>query len=330
VTRLPLTYVLPLRHDEGGDVGELAAYVRGLAASVETIVADGSPPEVFAAHREAFGTEVVHVRPDPKYHFGNGKVDGVMTGLRLATNDGVVVADEDVRWDVGALARASRLLERHDVVRPQNYFDPLPWHARWDTARSLLNRAFAADYPGTLAVRRPTVLAAGGYDGDAMFENLELIRTVVAAGGTVTSPLDLYVRRIPPTTRQFVGQRVRQAYDDFAQPPRLAGELCLLPLAFAAVAGRRWGALAAAAGLSVALAEVGRRRAGGGGVFPPACSLYAPLWAGERAVCVWLAVGSRLRWGGIRYRGRVLPLAATPTRELRRRVAAVQDAQGAA
>jgi hypothetical protein len=326
VTSLPLSYVLPLRHDEGGDVAELASYVRGLAASVETIVADGSPPEVFAAHRETFGPDVVHIRPDPEYHFANGKVDGVMTGLRLAANDRVVVADEDVRWDVDALARATSLLEQHDVVRPQNYFEPLPWHARWDTARSLLNRAFAADYPGTLAIRRPAVLAAGGYDGDAMFENLELIRTVVAAGGTVCSPLDLYVRRIPPTTRQFVGQRVRQAYDDFAQPARLAGELGLLPLTLAAVAGRRWGALGAAAGLSVALAERGRRRAGGAQVFPPSCSLYAPLWVAERTVCVWLALGSRLAWGGIRYRGRVLPLAATPTRELRRRVAAMQGA----
>jgi hypothetical protein len=326
VTSLPLSYVLPLRHDEGGDVAELASYVRGLAASVETIVADGSPPEVFAAHREAFGPDVVHIRPDPEYHFANGKVDGVMTGLRLAANDRVVVADEDVRWEVDALARATRMLEQHDVVRPQNYFEPLPWHARWDTARSLLNRAFAADYPGTLAIRRPAVLAAGGYDGDAMFENLELIRTVVAAGGTVCSPLDLYVRRIPPTAPQFVGQRVRQAYDDFAQPARLAGELCLLPLTLAAVAGRRWGALGAAAGLSVALAERGRRRAGGAQVFPPSCSLYAPLWVAERTVCVWLALGSRLAWGGIRYRGRVLPLAATPTRELRRRVAAMQGA----
>ena len=320
---LRLTYILPLRHDEADDVTELGAYVRGLAETVETIVADGSPPEVFALHREAFGSDVVHVRPDPQYHFGNGKVDGVMTGLHLASNDSVVVADEDVRWSEAALARAADLLERHDVVRPQNYFDPLPWHARWDTARSLLNRAFGADYPGTLAVRRSTVLAAGGYDGNAMFENLELIRTVVVAGGTVTNPLDLYVRRIPPTARQFWGQRVRQAYDDFAQPPRLVGELSLLPLALAAVAGRRWGALAAAAGASVAIAERGRRRAGGTAVYPASCSLYAPFWVAERAVCVWLAVGSKVRWGGIRYRGRVLPLAATSTRELRRRRAAV-------
>ncbi|HWC11721.1 MAG TPA: hypothetical protein VG455_10905, partial [Acidimicrobiales bacterium] len=93
-----------------------------------------------------------------------------------------------------------------------------------------------------------------------------------------------------------------------------------------ATATRRWGTLAAVAGLSVALAEGGRRRAGGVAVFPASCSAYAPLWVAERAVCVWLALASRLAWGGIRYRGRVLPLAATPTRELRRRVAAVRGA----
>jgi hypothetical protein len=95
-----------------------------------------------------------------------------------------------------------------DLVRPQNYFAELPWHARWDTARSLLNRVFSGDlefpigdFPGTLAVRRRALLATGGYDGDALFENLELMRTVRAAGGRVVTPLDLYVAPRPPRSR---------------------------------------------------------------------------------------------------------------------------------
>jgi len=32
-----------------------------------------------------------------------------------------------------------------DLVGPQNFFDPLPWHARWDSARTLLNRASGGD-----------------------------------------------------------------------------------------------------------------------------------------------------------------------------------------
>ena len=119
-----------------------------------------------------------------------GKVNGVVTGVRECSHERVVIADDDVRYDAAALRRVVALLDEADLVRPQNYFDPLPWHARWDTARSLLNRVFTGDpafpvgdFPGTLAVRRSAFLASGAYDGDALFENLELMRTIRAAGG---------------------------------------------------------------------------------------------------------------------------------------------------
>jgi hypothetical protein len=81
--------------------------------------------------------------------------------------------------------------------------------------------------------------------------------------------------------------------------------------------GRR---LAGAALSSMAVAEAGRRRAGGAERFPLSGSLLAPAWIGERAVCSWLALGARLR-GGARYGDGRLPHAATPTRRLRRRYA---------
>jgi hypothetical protein len=204
-------------------------------------------------------------------------------------------------------------------VRPQNHFDPLPWHARWDSARSLVNRALSGDYPGTFGLRRSAFLAMGAYDGDVLFENLELMRTVEAAGGRVLTPLDLFVRRLPPTPAHFWSQRVRQAYDDFALPARMAAFLAVLPaIAIAPARMRGRLALAVAAG-AVALAEAGRRRAGGRSVFPPDLALFAPLWVLERAVCSWLAVGTRLARGGVPYGGVVLRRAATPARRLRRR-----------
>jgi hypothetical protein len=66
----------------------------------------------------------------------------------------------------------------------------------------------------------------------------------------------------------------------------------------------------------IALAEVGRRRAGGARVFPASAALWAPVWAAERAVTVWLALVMRLR-GGVTYRGTRLWRAATPVRRLR-------------
>jgi deazaflavin-dependent oxidoreductase (nitroreductase family) len=318
LTPLPLTYVLPLRRPAVAD-DDLAAYVRSLAGLAEVIVVDGSDAEVFAAHGAAFGPAVRHVPVDADLGGRYGKVNGVVTGVRAASHERIVVADDDVRYGGAELARMASLLESADVVRPQNHFEPCPWHARWDTARTLLNRAFAADYPGTLGVRRSTLLKAGGYDGDCLFENLELIRTVEAVGGTLLHAPDLYVRRLPPTARHFWSQRVRQAYDSFAVPGRLAGELAVLPAVAVAVRRRRGRSLAVGAGLSMAVAEAGRRRYGGARVFPATASLMAPVWIAERAVCAWLAVASRVVLGGVPYAGTVLAKSANSRRRLRRR-----------
>jgi hypothetical protein len=207
-------------------------------------------------------------------------------------------------------------------------FRPAPWHARWDTGRSLLNRALGGDYPGTLGVRRGALQRTGGYDGDVLFENLELMRTVRAGGGREVNALDLFVTRRPPTTRHFLGQRVRQAYDDLALPLRLAAFLALGPMA-AVLARRRPRATAAALLVGpVALAEAGRRRAGGRGAFGPADALMAPLWVMERAACAWLALGTLALRGGCPYAGAVIPRAASSPRRLRRRLAAQAAARG--
>ena len=54
----------------------------------------------------------------------------------------------------------------------------------------------------------------------------------------------------------------------------------------------------------------GRRRRHGTAAFGPSDAVWAPLWVGERAVTVWLAVLARLR-GGVRYRGERMPRAGT-------------------
>ena len=313
------SYVLPIRWTDEEGLDELTGYLRGLPDWVELIVVDGSPAPVFERHEAAWAPFARHLRPDPTLETPMGKVGGVLTGVRVASHEAVVIADDDVRYDEGALIRAVQLLGLADCVRPQNYFDPLPWHALWDTGRTLLNRSFGADFPGTLAVRRGSLLAVGGYDGDVIFENLELIRTIRAAGGTVLAPLDLYVARRPPTTEHFLSQRVRQAYDDFAIPVRMAAWLAVLPGVSAAALRRSWRPSAIAAAGLIALAEIGRRRAGGRRVFPPAASLCTPLWVLERGITSWLAVRERLTRGGIAYGDGVVPRAASSMRRLRRR-----------
>jgi hypothetical protein len=317
---LDCSYLIPVRWQDGSGRREMTGYLADLAAlGPEIIVVDGSPAAVFAANADAWRPHVsAHVPPDPAHMCLNGKVAGVRTAADLATRERLVIADDDVRYEADSLRRLLTLLDRYDLVRPQNYFDPLPWHARWDSARTLLNRFSGADFPGTLGVRRSRFRAMGGYDGDVLFENLELIRTVRAHGGRTHSPLDLYVRRLPPSSAHFRGQRVRQAYDDFALPARMALELALVPAIVLGLSRRRADLLLVAATAAVLVAERGRRRAGGKRHFPASASLFAPVWVAERGVCAWLALLKR-RQGGVRYAGSTIKVAAHSEAALRRR-----------
>jgi len=320
------SYVLPLRWTAPGPIDELTAYLRSLGETVsEVLVVDGSPPPLFGSHAAALRNVAIHLAPHSDLDFPMGKVNGVITGLRECSCELVVIADDDVRYEPAALARALELLAEADLVRPQNYFAELPWHARWDTARSLLNRVFTGDttfpvgdFPGTLAVRRGSFLRSGAYDGRALFENLELMRTIRAAGGTVLTPLDLYVARKAPSAAHFLSQRVRQAYDDFAIPARLGAFLAVGPLAAALLRRGKGRHLQLAALFAIGIAELGRRRAGGVDRFPFTGALLAPAWIAERSVCAWLALGSRLR-GGAPYGGQRLRHSASSMRQLRQR-----------
>ena len=317
--QMQATYILPIRRRQTEDIGELTDYLRLVSPMMDVVVVDGSPPEVFAHHAAQWADFALHIPPDDISAALNGKVRGVLTGLRVASHDRIVIADDDVRYEPQALGRLVDMLDDADVIRPQNYFEPQPWHACWDTARILLNRMTGGDWPGTLAVRRSILAETGGYDGGVLFENLELVRTVLAAGGTEAVPLDLFVRRRPPDATHFWSQRVRQAYDELARPVRLAAWLSVLPLILTLVLTGRWRVLALLLASTVGLAECGRWRGGGRAVFPLSASLLAPAWIAERGICSWLALGARVAYGGVPYHGTVIARPATSMEELRRR-----------
>ncbi|HEY0816307.1 MAG TPA: glycosyltransferase [Pseudonocardia sp.] len=329
MSALALSYVLPLRSSTPDP--ELCDYVRRLADIVaDVVVVDASPPEVRAVHEGWWRPGVRHLTPDPGRRCRNGKVWGVLTGLDQARHDAVVIADDDVRWDREGLRRVVTMLESFEVVAPSNFYDPLPWQARYDTARILIQRALGGDWPGTLALSRHVLAPFGGaYDGDVLFENLELMRTVTACGGRSAWPLDLFVARRPPTVGHLSGQRVRQAYDEFARPAHLLAALAVLPVVVAALARRRPVLPAAMVFAAVGTAWQGRRRRHGDVVYPASSVALAPLWVLERSVTIWIALAYRLR-GGVPYAGHRLVRAASSPARLRRRAVAATSAGASA
>lgn len=318
---LGITYLLPLRRT-APPTPEFIDYLCSLVGVCEVIVVDSSSSATFDANALAFGDLVTHLKPDERFRCANGKVMNVLTGLDYVLTELVVIADDDVRYTAEKLEMACDLAKGADVVVPQNVFvaapgAKLPWHAVWDTARTLLNRVTGGDFPGTLVVRTEIFRRTHGYNGNVLFENLELIRTVVAAGGVVRWENDFYVARRPPTTAHFGRQRVRQAYDEFARPLRLAVQMAIIPMVWVA---RRHPLvlLTLAIGVSGA-AEVGRRRFGGRERFPVRASMWASLWVLERGCCAWIAVIAWVR-GGVRYSGGRISVAAHSVEEIRRQL----------
>ena len=301
------SFIVPIRRVRVDplEVKGLADYFKLLRlAGCEVLIVDGSPKAIFEEHRQAWQGFSRHVAPDPKYTYLNGKVNGVHTGVDLASCERIILADDDIRYSTADVKRMCRLLDSFEMVRPQNFISPLPWWARLETARILMNRGVlrAGDYPGTCAFRRSTMLRVGPYDGDVLFDNEEIVRHFALNGVDINYALDFFILKRPPTFTKWLEQRPRQAYEDFVMRAKTAASLSVLPvtlgLGFLINLRAAIVLLALLSLVSVSLSSRGLLRNAAYRVFAVASPLFAPLWILERSLSVYWALYWRVRYGG--------------------------------
>lgn len=238
-------------------------------------------------------------------------MNGVHTGVALAQREKIILADDDIRYTAQNVHAMCGLLKHHELVRPQNYLAPLPWWARMEAARMLINRGVlrTGDYPGTCGLRRSAMLRVGHYDGDVLFDNEELVRHFIVKGAGVCHANDFFILKRPPTLSKWREQRPRQAYEDFVMRAKTLIFMAMLPLAvLIALLGGGAALLAyvvVLSGTSMVLAERGRRGSASRH-FPARVTLYAPLWVLERAISVYWALYWRIRYGGYPFGDKLL------------------------
>lgn len=253
-----------------------------------------------------------HEPVDRRFGYLNDKVNGVHTGVERASYEKVILADDDICYTESAIEQLLRSLEEFEVVRPQNFLSPLPWWARMEAARMLINRATlrTGDYPGTCAFRRGSLLQAGHYDGDVLFDNEEIIRHFARHGLTIDYAINLFVWKRPPTLRKWIEQRPRQAYEDFPLRAKTALFVSLLPLGLLAflIGGMVVGCLVLGSlgVLSAGLALAGRARGRAAQSFPLSVCLFAPLWILERTLSTYWALYWFVRRGGYPFGDKLL------------------------
>jgi len=309
------TYLLPIRRStfSADEAQRFAVYFQKLGvAGCEVIVVDGSPPEVFAEHHPFWSGVADHRQVDPQFEYLNDKVNGIHTGVQRASCEKILLADDDIRYTAVAVEQMCALLDEYEMVRPQNFLDPLPWWARLESARMLINRATLriGDYPGTCAFRKSTMLRVGHYDGDVLFDNEEIIRHFAAAGASIFYAIDFFIQKRPPHFRKWLEQRPRQAYEDFALRAKTAlffalPFLVLLSGVFAGAVGMLLCVMVLSV-FAVALACAGGARGLASEFIPPVMCLYAPLWIFERTLSTYWAVYCFAARGGYPFGDKLL------------------------
>jgi hypothetical protein len=306
--------LLPIRRAafDANETREFAEYFQQLRSCVsEILVIDGSSPKIFEQQRAIWSDLCRHEHVDPGFDYLNDKVNGIHTGVQLATTDKIILGDDDVRYDADKIDIIFALLEKFEVVRPQNYLAPQPWWARMEAARMLINRATlrAADYPGTCAFRRETFLRAGHYDGDVLFDNEEIIRHFAREGASICYANDLFVRKKPPRFPKWLEQRPRQAYEDFGLRFKTAlfFSLPLLAIFFSLLSAKQLSLFVMSIlGMSILLAFAGRRRGRAREVIPIGVCFFAPLWIIERSLSTYWALYWFFARGGYPFGERLL------------------------
>jgi hypothetical protein len=295
------TYLIALqRHQESsGDLRELALYLSNLdVAGCEVVVLDGSPAPVFEINRSVLRWVGRHMAIRPRHRNFSGGVDLVRAAADVSNCEKIIVADENVRYAPEALEAICELLETHEVVEPQDYFEPLPWWSGIEAGRMLVHRGVEPlpDHGATFGVRKSAVRGLNGIDV-GWWNGDDPVRRLASLGAEVFSACEVFVRRLPPAFDAWLDQRPKQASDDFEMPLKTAFFLALLPAAamLAALAGIRIaGGYAGAIAIgSVALAL--RGRAGAATFFPLRACLCAPLWMAERSISVYWALFRKLR-----------------------------------
>ena len=309
------SYLLPIlrAREHREEIEDFAQYFLYLATEgCEVIVVDGSTPEIFAEHDRAWGQICRYVPVDPKYTYLNGKVNGVHTGVDLASCENIILADDDIRYTADDLRCVCDSLRQYEMVRPQNYISPLPWWGRIETARMLINRGvlLTGDYPGTCAFRRSVYLRVGHYDGDVLFDNEEIVRHFRLNGADIFCALGIFILKRPPNFLKWIEQRPRQAFEDFDLRGKTLLFLALFPIAimlgifYGARGALQFFSFVSICALLFACRGLWRNKAYK--YFPFYVILYAPLWVLERAASVYWALYWRVVYGGYPFGTRLL------------------------
>jgi hypothetical protein len=284
----------PMAFQDLRSLGERCTLLTG--EGCEVVVVDASAPAAFDDHRRVLRWVARHLPPAAAHLTVNGSLHLLEAAADFAQTNKVVVATPEAHYRSEDLQRVCDLLEEHEVVVPSEYLDPLPWWARIDAGRMLLQRAVVVspDAAGTFGFRRDSLatIRRHGRPSDAG----DILHALATQGMELHDAADVFIRRTPPALGDWWRRRPHESSSRLS-PAGAALFLTLIPLLVLAGllggAGLMAGFSGALAFSTFALAVRGRLGAAAR-YFPVTTCLFAPIWLLERSLTAYRAVGLRL------------------------------------
>jgi hypothetical protein len=289
------SYLVVLENDfrSADELRELATYLSEVAVSdFEVIIFDASSPEAVEENRRVLRWVGRHTTARPEHVTGTGNIDAIRAAIDLASCDKVIVADAHVRYSRESLDDLTALLELHEVVEPQDYFDPLPWWGGIEAGRILVHRSISPlpDSGSTFGFRKRAIRGLRAIDQATNAH--DYVRRLASQGAEVFTSMRLFVRRIPPRFSDWIRGLPRRAEQEFTMPAKAALFFMLMPalIAVALLGGARMAGTVAGAISFASVALALRGRIGAGRFFPWRACFFAPLWVLQRSLSVYCAL----------------------------------------
>lgn len=236
----------------------------------------------------------------------NGKLVNVSAAIALASSDSILVCDDDARPTLRAVTAICDTLSTVDHVRLSVRYGAPSLFDLIDLSGIFVVNFCSPEkqFWGHFGFRLSALQKCGGLPLDVLFDELAVYRRLRNAGFTsvysTNTAMDMISHR---DLREFMSQRLRYAYENFAYPLRFVVTLSILPLLVGVerAFGRIEALISAVAvsGLVAALACLGQSRYDRGRHSKWAW-LWAPLWFWFYPVLSWVALGMR-SVGGVRF-----------------------------
>src|SRR5216684_1611996 len=164
------TYVVPLEDSATWSPGDLQAFSEYLStlgvAGCDVLILDGSASETLDRNRRTLRWVGRHRTVSPQHRGSGGAIDSLRCAAAEALCEKVIVASPEVRYTAAELVNVCDLLDRHEVVEPQDYVDPLPWWGAIDAGRILVHRSIErhTEHGATFGFRKSSIHKLSGND----------------------------------------------------------------------------------------------------------------------------------------------------------------------